>query len=74
MSERLAMAAATRRQVARFIVTEAVAAGISIGTDGDDLLCLIPMRLPREMRVQFTRAFGKYRSEIVTLLHNGGRV
>src|SRR6516225_6352125 len=46
-------------ETARFILEEATALGIHVGTNGDELLMIAPLRIPREVRVQFEAALNE---------------
>jgi hypothetical protein len=54
-----------RAETARFILEEALRLGIKVGTDGDELAMLAPMRIPRESRLTFEQALQDYRAEII---------
>jgi len=58
-----------------FVLREAQALGIAVGTDGTELVMLAPMRVPREVRRQFERALDKYAAEIIAVIQreNAGR-
>jgi hypothetical protein len=50
---------------ARFILDEARALGIAVGTDGAELVIIAPMRIPRASRLTVEAAFQKHRAEII---------
>jgi hypothetical protein len=53
---------------AAFIVAEATALGIAIGTDRDELVLIVPMSIPAATRRDFKEAVGNYADEIVAHL------
>jgi len=53
---------------AAFILDEATALGIHVGTDGTELVMLAPMRVPREVRVWFEKKIDEYRAEIIDFI------
>ena len=54
-----------RIAAARFILDEAKACGMHIGTDGDDLLIAPPRGMPRESYFSFQRAIIEHRAEVI---------
>jgi hypothetical protein len=62
----------TREKAALFVLREALALGIRVGTDGDDdLLLLAPLRIPRESRRTFEHALEHYRAEVISIIMRG---
>jgi hypothetical protein len=55
----------TRKQIAAFILREAAALGISVGTDGAELVMLAPLRISFTRRRIFEIALEEYRAEII---------
>jgi hypothetical protein len=63
----------TRVETARFILAEAEALGIRVGTNGtDDLVMLAPLRIPRASRRTFEIALEEYRAEIIEIVWREG--
>jgi hypothetical protein len=58
----------TRAEVAAFILREAAALGMAVGTDGCDLIIAPPRHMPRESYFSFQRAIIAYRNEIIDLV------
>jgi hypothetical protein len=59
----------TAEEIARFILREAAAAGVKIGTDGnDELVYIMPKGLPDEVWKGFSRALGKNREAIIAAI------
>jgi hypothetical protein len=55
---------------ANFILGEAAKLGIKVGTDGEDLVVAIPLRLPREVRASFEAAAEACRDALIEhILH-----
>jgi hypothetical protein len=54
-----------RTDAAAFILAEALKLGIRIGTNGDELLMVAPLRVPGESRRTFEDALETYRAEII---------
>jgi hypothetical protein len=52
----------------------AKAAGIAIGTDGDELAMLVPLKVPRDVRSWFENELYKYKAEVIDIIQreNGG--
>ena len=57
-----------------FILREAQALGIRVGTDGTELVMLAPMRVPREVRRQLELALDEYREEVIDLIQRENSV
>jgi len=59
---------------AAFILREAAAAGIKVGTDGDEIVMLAPMRVPGDVRRWFERKLYEYREAVIAIivLENAG--
>ena len=55
-------------EIARFILEEATALGIRIGTDGTELVMLAPMRVPRETRRWFEIKLDEFGAEIIDFI------
>jgi hypothetical protein len=53
---------------ALFILEEAAALGIHVGTDGEDLLMIAPMRVPGDVRRWFETQLNEYRREIIAAI------
>ena len=53
---------------AAFILREAQALGIRIGTDGDELILVAPLRVPRDVRVWFETQLEEHRAEIIAII------
>jgi hypothetical protein len=62
-----------RESAALFLLREALALGIRIGSNGDDVLMSAPLRIPRERRLSFEAAIQEYWHEIVALIMEGRR-
>ena len=58
----------TRIEAARFILAEAEALGMSVGTNGTELLLSAPLRIPRESRRTFEDALQAYRAEVIEIV------
>ena len=54
------------RETAAFILREASALGIRVGTDGTELIAAMPLKLPTDIRHAFERAINRHRQEIIT--------
>lgn len=54
-----------REKAAAFILREALALGIRVGTDGTDLVAIAPLRIPFACRRTFEDALEKYRAEVI---------
>jgi len=59
---------ATRGTCAAFILNEAAGLGIRVGTDGNELVLLAPMRVPREVRRWFETKLDEFRAEIIDFI------
>jgi hypothetical protein len=55
-------------RAAEAILQAALARGIRVGTDGDDLVMLVPVRVPGETRRQFESLFAEFRVEIIAAI------
>ena len=53
---------------ARFILDEAAALGIRVGTDGNELLMVAPLRVPREARRWFETKLDEYKAEVIDFI------
>jgi hypothetical protein len=53
---------------AYFILKEAAAAGIRVGTDGDGLLLVPPRGMPHESWFSFERAIIEHQTEIIEII------
>jgi hypothetical protein len=51
-----------------FILDEATALGIRVGTDGRELVMLAPLRVPRETRRWFEAALDQHRGEVIKVI------
>jgi hypothetical protein len=59
----------TRTQTADFILREALALGIRVGTDGcDELVMVAPARVPSDVRRWFETELYKYKPEIIEVI------
>lgn len=64
----------TKMVEAQFILREAAAAGIKVGTDGTEVIMVAPLKMPWEFRRSFERAIEAHQAEIITLImaeHSG---
>jgi hypothetical protein len=59
---------ATRHKCAAFILREAQLMGIRVGTDGNELVMIAPMRVPRETRLWFETKLYEYKAEIIDFI------
>jgi hypothetical protein len=50
------------------ILAEALALGIRVGTNGAELLMIAPLKVPREVHVQFEIALNKFRAEVIEII------
>jgi hypothetical protein len=57
-----------RSEAARFILAESAALGIRVGSNGDDIVMIAPMRVPFASRRTFEIALEKHRDEIIGIL------
>jgi len=57
-----------RNQVAAFLLHEARALDIRVGTNGEELVMLAPMKIPRETRRALETAIEGYRQEVIALI------
>jgi hypothetical protein len=62
----------TRIEAARFILAEAEALGMSVGTNGTELLLSAPLRIPRASCRTFEDALQAYRAEIIEIVMREG--
>jgi hypothetical protein len=53
---------------AAFILHEAQALGIRIGTNGDDLILVAPLKVPRDVRRWFEKKLDEFRAEIISII------
>ena len=58
----------SRKQTAEFILREALAAGIRIGTDGTEVVMLAPLKIPIASRRTFETAIHAHQDEIISLI------
>jgi hypothetical protein len=61
-----------RADAVRFILAEAAALGMHVGTNGDELMLLTPLRIPYASRRTFEIALEKYRAEIIQIVLREG--
>jgi hypothetical protein len=54
-----------RKEAAAFILREASAIGIRVGTDGSEVIAAMPLKLPSDVRRAFERAIDQHRREII---------
>jgi hypothetical protein len=57
-----------RSCIAELILREALELGIKVGTDGDDLIMVTPLRLPRDVRVQFEAALDQHKAAVIDII------
>jgi hypothetical protein len=57
-----------RLRCAEFVLNEALALNIRVGTDGDELVLIAPLKVPRETRVWFENELYKYKPEIIEVI------
>jgi hypothetical protein len=72
----LTQAAPAATIAATIILNKALSLGIRVLTDGDQLAMLVPVKLPRAVRVRFENLLYEFRTEIVALIqaqNPGGR-
>jgi hypothetical protein len=62
------MTTPARIEAARFILDEAAKLGMNIGTDGDELVILAPLRVPYPSRRSFEIALEEYRAEVIAYI------
>jgi hypothetical protein len=62
----------TRTETARFILREATAHGIRIGTNGCDLIIAPARGLPRASYFSFQRAIIAHRAEVIEIIMREG--
>jgi hypothetical protein len=60
--------AARAAVTARFILDEATALGIRVGTDGDEVILVAPMRVPRETRRWFETQLAQHGAEVIAII------
>jgi hypothetical protein len=53
---------------AMFILDEATALDIHVGTDGSELVMLTPLRVPRDVRRWFEAELEKYRADVIEII------
>jgi hypothetical protein len=58
----------TKMAEAQFILREAAAAGLKIGTDGTEVIMVAPLRMAWECRRSFERAIEAHQAEIIALI------
>ena len=58
----------TKMAEAQFILREAAAAGLKIGTDGTELVMVAPLKMPWDCRRSFERAIEAHQAEIIALI------
>jgi hypothetical protein len=61
----------SRKQAAEFILREALAAGIRVGTDGKEVVMMAPLKIPIASRRTFETAILAHQDEIITLIMAG---
>ena len=59
---------ATRCKCAAFILNEAVGLGIAVGSNGDELAMLAPLKVPREERRWFEIWLNEFREEVIRVI------
>jgi len=58
----------------QFVLREALALGIRVGTDGSELVMVAPMRVRRETRRWFETRLEEHRAEVIEVIQkNAGR-
>ena len=65
---------ATRHKCAAFILRECLALNVRVGTNGDAIVVIAPMRVPREVRRQLELALDEYREEVIDLIQRENSV
>jgi hypothetical protein len=58
---------------ARRALTAAVVAGLKVGTDGENLLIVSPLRMPRDEYFQLQDGLIEHKTEIIALIERGRR-
>jgi hypothetical protein len=58
----------TREKAAAFILREAAALGMAVGTNGEELVMHAPLRVPHVVRRTFEDTLERYRSEIIEII------
>jgi hypothetical protein len=60
---------------AAFVLREAQALGIRVGTDGNELVMVAPLRIPRDVRRWFEHWLDQFRDEVIDIIlrENAGR-
>jgi hypothetical protein len=53
------------RETAAFILREAKALGIRVGTDGIEVIAVMPLKIPTDIRHRFELAIDRHRREII---------
>jgi hypothetical protein len=53
---------------AAFVLREAAAAGLKIGTDGTELVLVAPLSMPRESRLCFEQALFEHQRDVIALI------
>jgi hypothetical protein len=57
-----------RADHARFILDAALALGIRVGTDGEELVLVAPLKVPRETRRWFETKLDEFRAEVIDFI------
>jgi hypothetical protein len=57
-----------RIRIAELLLRDALVAGIRVGSNGEDIILVAPLRVPCELRCQFEAAIEKYRSEVIAVI------
>jgi len=55
-------------ETARFILDAATALGIAVGTDGNELVMLAPVRVPYETQKWFATKFDEFQTEVIDII------
>jgi hypothetical protein len=59
-------------ETAAFILREASALGIRVGTNGNEVVLIAPLKVPTDVRREFERAIDQHRQEIIDQIMRGG--
>jgi hypothetical protein len=62
----------SRRDQAMCILCAAQTFNIHVGTDGDSLVMVAPMRVPSDVRRWFENELHKYKAEAIEIIQNRG--
>jgi hypothetical protein len=65
--------ATQRERAGDFILTQASALGIKVGTNGTELAMVVPLSIPRASRRSFEEALQNFRAEVIAIVLREGR-